>query len=65
MEVPGDKLLILGDCTGGAFPGWEVDQELANKLAETIRQVNPETCLPGHWTPLSRDFIIQDLLYGE
>ena len=65
VEVPGDKLLIMGDCTGGAFPGWEVDQELANKLAETIRQVNPETCLPGHWTPLSRDFIIQDLLYGE
>ena len=65
VEVPGDKLLILGDCTGGAFPGWEVDQELANKLAKTVRQVNPEICLPGHWTPLSRDFIIQDLLYGE
>ena len=65
VEVPGEKVLILGDSTGGAWPDWNVDQALAEKLAETVRKVNPEICLPGHWTPLSRDFIIQDLLYGE
>ena len=58
-------MLILGDSTGGAFPDWSVDQLLADSLAETIRQVNPEICLPGHWTPLSPDIVIQDLLDGE
>ena len=65
VDIPGEKVLILGDSTGGAWPDWNVDQALAEKLAETIRKVNPEICLPGHWTPLSREFIIQDLLYGE
>lgn len=63
--VPEEKVLILGDCTGGTFPDWEVDQALAEKLAETIRKVNPETCLPGHWTPLSTEVVIQELLEGE
>ena len=65
VEVPGEKLLILGDSTGGAFPEWTVDRALAEKLAETVRGVNPEICLPGHWTPLSPEIIIQDLLEGE
>ena len=65
IEVPGDRLLILGDCTGGAFPDWTMDMELAGKLAETVREINPEICLPGHWTPLSPEVIIEDLLAGE
>ena len=64
IELPEEKLLILGDCTGGTFPDWAMDQALADKLAETIRQVNPETCLPGHWTPLAPEIIIQDLTEG-
>ena len=65
IEIPGEKLLILGDCTGGAFPEWTVDQTLADKLAQTVREINPQICLPGHWTPLSPEIIIQDLLEGE
>ena len=65
IEVPGEKVLILGDCTGGVFPEWTVDPELAGKLAETIRKTAPDICLPGHWTPLSPEFIIRDLLEGE
>ena len=65
IEIPGEKLLILGDCTGGAFPEWTVDQTLADKLAQTVREINPEIFLPGHWTPLSPEIIIQDLLKGE
>ena len=63
--LPDEKILILGDCTGGTFPDWAVDQPLADKLAETVRQINPEICLPGHWTPLSPEIIIDDLLNGE
>ena len=62
IEIPGEKVLILGDSTGGTFPDWEVNPVLAEKLAETVRKVNPEICLPGHWTPLSPEIIIQDLL---
>ena len=65
IEVPGEKVLILGDSTGGAFPEWTVDQALAEKLAETVKKINPEICLPGHWTPLSPEIIIQDLLQGN
>ena len=65
IEVPGEKVLILGDSTGGAFPEWTVNQALAEKLAETVRKIHPETCLPGHWTPLSTEIIIQDLLEGN
>ncbi len=64
VEIPDERVLILGDCTGGTFPDWEMDQALAGKLAETVRKISPEICLPGHWTPLSPEEIIQDLLNG-
>ena len=38
---------------------------LAEKLADTVREIHPEICLPGHWTPLSPEVIIEDLLAGE
>ena len=63
--LPQEKLLILGDCTGGTFPDWEMDQALADRLAATIQELSPETCLPGHWTPLSQEIIVNDLLNGE
>ena len=62
--LPDEQFLIMGDCTGGTFPDWEMDQALADKLAETIRKLNPETCLPGHWTPLSAEIVVQDLADG-
>ena len=65
IEVPGEKALILGDCTGGTFPDWDFDEVLGCRLAETIREIGPEVCLPGHWTPLDPEIVIQDLLNGE
>ena len=64
VEVPGEKALILGDCTGGVFPTWEMDEILAGKLADTIREAHPAICMPGHWTPLSPETVIQDLIDG-
>ena len=65
IEVPGEKALILGDCTGGTFPDWDFDEVLGSRLAETIKEIGPEVCLPGHWTPLDTEIIIKDLLDGE
>ena len=62
VEVPGEKVLILGDSTGGVFPEWTMDPCLAGKLAETIRNVKTEICLPGHYTPLSPEMVIRDML---
>ena len=62
VEVPDEGVLILGDSTGGTFPDWKKDLVLAGRLAETIRKVNPEICLPGHEPPLSRENAIHDLL---
>ena len=63
--VPDEKVLILGDCTGGTFPDWKFDQDLGNKLADTIKEIGPQMCLPGHWSALSTDIIIRELLEGE
>ena len=65
VEVPGEKVLILGDSTGGVFPEWTVDPVLAGKLAQTVSKIQAEICLPGHWTPLSPETVIGDLLEGN
>ena len=65
VDIPGEKVLILGDSTGGTFPDWTMDEALAAKLAETVRAAEPEICLPGHWTPLDPETVIQDLLDGN
>ena len=65
IEVPGEKVLIMGDSDGGTFPDWKVDPVLAGRLADTVRAVCPEICLIGHWIPLSPEEIIHDLLEGE
>lgn len=62
IEVPQEKALMLGDSTCGALPEWTVDPALAQKLADTIRASAPEICLLGHWTPLSREEVVQELL---
>ena len=62
--LPEEKFLILGDSTCYTFPDRKMDQALADKLAATIQELGPETCLPGHWTPLSADIVVQDLADG-
>ena len=65
LERLSERILILGDCTGGTFPDWNFDQALGNRLAETIKEIGPEKCLPGHRSVLSTDVIIKELLEGE
>ena len=65
IEVPGEKVLFIGDCTGGAFPTWEKDPALARKLAATLTAANAEIFLEGHWVPDSKEGTINDLLGEE
>lgn len=62
IYVPGDKALILGDCTCGSLPEWKHDPVLSRKLADTVRQTAPQICLTGHWTAQPADEVINDLL---
>ena len=65
IEVPGEKVLFIGDCTGGTFPNWEKDPALVRALAATLAAANAETILEGHWVPDSKEGTIKDLLGEE
>ena len=64
IDVPGEKVLILGDSDCGPFPSGAMDPDAARKLAAAVRAAAPEICLPGHWSPLSPAEVIHDLLEG-
>lgn len=65
IEVPGEGVLFLGDATSGVFPEWTMDPERAERLAETIRSVNPKICVHGHLPPLSSEDVIGIMMEGE
>ena len=44
-----DKTLFLGDSTCEEFRTGKKDRALCGKLSDTIRGINPEICLEGHW----------------
>ena len=62
VEVIPDRVLILGDSTSGEFPEWTMDPVPAGKLADTIREINPEICVHGHLPPASSEEIIREML---
>ena len=62
IEAPGEKVLFVGDATCGAFSSWEKEPALCRQLAETIRLTDAETCVEGHWTPVTKEAMIMDLL---
>lgn len=64
VYVMDDKTLFLGDSTCHDFFSGVKSKELAGKLAETIREINPEICVEGHWVPVETDDTLSDLL-GE
>ena len=60
-----DKVLFIGDAACGSFPDWVKAPDKAEKLAEAIGKAGAEICLEGHWTPLSTEETVRDLLEGE
>ena len=63
--VPGEKVLFLGDATGGVFPTWERDAALARKLAGTIRALDADLCVEGHCDPMAKNAMISDLMEDD
>ena len=60
--VEQDKTLFLGDSAGDDFFTGEKRADLCGKLADTVREINPEVCLEGHWTPADMQDTLTDLM---
>ena len=55
-------MLFIGDANSGAFPTWQRDAALANKLAGTIRALDASIFVEGHWAPTTKEDILNDLM---
>ena len=61
IHVQRERILFVGDATGGAFPSGEKDPRLCASLADTIAGLDVEICLHGHWTPETKAEMVADL----
>ena len=60
--VDQDKTLFLGDSVcDDCFTGIK-SADLCRKLADTIREINPEICVEGHWVPTDPEDTLADLM---
>lgn len=64
VYVENDKTLFLGDATCNDYMTGIKSADLTMKLADTIKSINPEICLEGHWTPEPTKDTLKDLLSG-
>lgn len=65
IYAEGEKVLFIGDAACGAFPAWEKDKALCEKLKNSILETEAELCLESHWTPLSTEETVRDLMSPE
>ena len=64
VYVEDDKTLFLGDSTCDDFFTGIKRPDLCRKLADTIRGINPEICMEGHWVPTDPEDTLADLMSG-
>ena len=60
-----DKTLFLGDSTCEEFRTGKKDRALCGKLSDTIRGINPEICLEGHWVSTDTEDSLSALMDRE
>ncbi|MBQ8093661.1 MAG: MBL fold metallo-hydrolase [Clostridia bacterium] len=54
IEIPGERVLLVGDAACGTFPEKKKDPLLCEKFAQTIRESNADIFLEGHKVPESK-----------
>ncbi len=62
IYVDNDRTLFLGDSTGNDFFTGIKRTDLCVKLADTIKEIDPEICVEGHWTPVDTKDTLDDLV---
>ena len=65
IYVDDDKTLFLGDAIEADFFTGIKRTDLCEKLADTIKKINPEICLEGHWIPVDAQDTLNDLMNGN
>ncbi len=56
------KTLFLGDSNCKDFYTGIKSKELCEKLADKIKEINPEICVEGHWVPVETEDTLSDLM---
>ncbi|WP_022762590.1 MBL fold metallo-hydrolase [Butyrivibrio sp. AD3002] len=64
VYIENDKSLFLGDSTCDDFVTGVKRADLCEILSDTIRKINPEICVEGHWTPENTQDTLKDMLNG-
>lgn len=62
IYIENDKTLFLGDSTCDDFFSGIKRLDRCEKLSDTIKKINPEICMEGHWTPVDMQDTLNDLM---
>lgn len=65
IAAPEEGVVFLGDADCRTFSDHTRDPALSRKLADTVREIHPDICVPGHDMPLSPEEVIRELLKWE
>ena len=62
VYVENGSVLFVGDSTCDDFFTGKKPADLCRKLADTIRKFNPAISMEGHWTPVTMEDTLNDLM---
>ena len=64
VYIPSERVLFLGDANLGEFPSWRMDKKKLKGLIRVIEELETDTCVWGHWFPLSKEETLRELRRG-
>ena len=56
--IPDEKILFVGDCISGVFPTWEREPGKTLQLINTLRGINADYCIGGHWPVFKKEELL-------
>ena len=59
--VPNERIVFFGDALSGVFPTWIADPDLLNQFIETIRSLDVDWCIGGHWPIFTKEGLLNYL----
>ena len=59
--VPEEKYLFVGDCISGVFPTWERDPGKTRQLIDTLREIDADWYIGGHWPVFQKGELLNAL----
>ena len=61
VYVPGDRVLFVGDAQLGEFPSWRMDWDKLAALADTVRKLDVDVVIDGHWRPYTKEQFLSEI----